>query len=70
MKILGFCLVIVGILVVVGYMFYYFITTSDLPLPIRVAVPAVVVGFLILLASVGIDRYRATHKENFKEIGR
>ena len=70
MKALGFGLVVVGILVVVGYMFYYFVTADDLPMAVRVSVPAVVVGFLILLASVGVDRYRATRKDDFKEVDR
>ena len=71
MNFLGFALVIVGILLIAGLALYYFVTSffnGDAPIALKVAVPAVVIGLLVLLASVIIDRYRATNTENFKEV--
>jgi len=42
----------------------------ELPLPVKIAIAAIAVGLIILLASLGWERYRASkeEKEKFKEV--
>ena len=68
MRKLGFILMIAGLVVVLGYSIYYFVIVSDIPLAIRVAVPAMLLGLILLLVSVVRERLEASKKETFKEI--
>jgi hypothetical protein len=42
----------------------------SLPLPVKIAIAAIAVGLIILLASLGWERYRTSkeEKEKFKEV--
>jgi len=42
----------------------------SLPLPVKIAIVAITIGLIILLASLGWERYRAAkgEKEKFKEV--
>lgn len=44
----------------------------SLPLPVKIASAAIAIGLIILLASLGRERYRASkqEKEKFKEVER
>jgi hypothetical protein len=75
MKMLGAVLALGGIAVLIGYSIYYLIKAIGLlsayftfPVAVKVAVPAVIAGFLLLLASIGWERYQSARKENFKEV--
>ncbi|MDP6101763.1 MAG: hypothetical protein QF579_00415 [Dehalococcoidia bacterium] len=71
MNLLGFVLLTVGFLVITGLAVYYFATNffdADVPIAFKVAVPMILIGLLVLLASAIIDRYRATKTEDFKEV--
>ena len=73
----GAILVIAGVAVMLGYPVYYvfkFLYTetfisSSVPLPIRIAIPAVILGIILLFVAVGWDRYRKSKKERFEEVG-
>ena len=68
---IGGILVVAGALVLTGYgLFFYFdefFGSPDVPLAIKVSVPAVVVGMLVLLVVVVLQRLQANKQETFKE---
>lgn len=66
----GFILIILGALVLLGYLARGFFTAPDIPLAIRVASGAVGLGLILLLVAVGRERYLAAKKESFKEMER
>ena len=68
MQKLAFLLIGGGVLVAVGFFLKWFFETSTIALGFRIAIAVIIVGFLILLASVGWDRYRAAKKEDFEEV--
>ena len=72
MRLVGAILAVSGAVIVIGYAVYYFFTdfftNEAIPIAIRVAVPAVAVGLLLLLISIGRERYLASKKETFREI--
>lgn len=65
-------LLIVGMLVLVGYAVYYlsrdFFGSPDVPVAVQIAVPAIVVGAIILLAAAIADRVRRRKRERFEEV--
>ena len=69
---LAFTLMGLGGLTLVGYGFYslfrFFVSESTIPLAIRVAIPVVIVGFLVLFAVVLWDRIRKRRTEKFEGI--
>lgn len=69
---LGAFLILAGLGALLGYAGYYFgrsfFTSDSVPLPVRVAVPAIVVGFLLLLAGVIWERFRRFREREEKEI--
>lgn len=69
---LAFSLIGLGCLTIVGYLFYllfgYFSSLMAIPLPIRIAIPAIIVGFLILLIIVIWDSIRKRRTEHFEGI--
>lgn len=71
MRIVGIILAVAGVVVVGGYAIYHFFrgffTASQIPLYLRIGVPVIVAGVLLLLISVGWERYKASRKETFKE---
>ncbi len=74
MKRLGTILAIGGFLVLGGYSVYYgfrdLFRDQTIYLAIKVAVPALVVGLILLLASVGWERCQSAKKENSGQGGR
>lgn len=63
----GFSLVGVGVLVLIGWSVRGFFLAEDIPLIIRIAVGAIGVGLLVLIGSVVKDRIAAAKREDFKE---
>ena len=68
----AFSLISLGCLTIVGYLFYllfkYFSSLRAIPLPIRIAIPVIIVGFLILLIIVIWDSIRKRSTEHFEGI--
>ncbi len=70
-KIGGILLAIgLGILIVWGLYWFFRLAFLSLPLPVKIAIAAIAVGLIILLASLGWERYRTSkeEKEKFKEV--
>ena len=69
---IGGALAVAGGLVLVGYAVFYFsrafFGSPDVPLPVQVAVPAVVGGILILIVTALAERLRRRKKESLEEI--
>jgi hypothetical protein len=68
----GGVLAAAGVLTLVGYGLYYFVRgffgSSDVPLPIQVAVPTIALGMLVLLIAALVDRRRQGRRERIQEI--
>lgn len=65
---IGFSLVGIGLLVLVGWSVQGFFLESEIPLFVRISVGAIGAGLLLLLGSVVRDRIAAARTEDFKEI--
>jgi hypothetical protein len=65
---IGFSLVRIGLLVLVGWSVQGFCLESEVPLFIRISVGAIGAGLLLLLGSVVRDRIAAARTEDFKKI--
>jgi len=72
MRLLGAFLLVCGFLVAIGYLLYWFFSAvaESLPLPLKIAIVAAAIGFLLLLISIGRERYKASKEEEFKEVER
>ena len=72
MRVLGAFLVVCGSLVAIGYLLYLFFSevAESIPLPLKIAIAAAVIGLLLLLMSIGRERYKASKEEEFKEVER
>ena len=61
-----------GSAILIGWGLYWFFRLAflSLPLPVKIAIAAIAVGLVILLASLGWERYRTSkeEKEKFKEV--
>ncbi|TET50478.1 MAG: hypothetical protein E3J55_02205 [Dehalococcoidia bacterium] len=72
MRRIGGILLAVGLGILVGWGLYWFFRLAflELPLPVKIAIAAIAVGLIILLASLGRERYRASRedKERFKGV--
>ncbi len=68
MQNVAFILIGLGILAVVGWSVKVFFMASDIPLLIRIAVGAIVVGVLVLIAVAIKDRLAKAKTEDFKEV--
>ena len=72
MKKIGGILLAVGLGILIGWGLYWFFRLAfpSLPLPVKIAIAAIAVGLIILLASLGWERYRTSReeKEKFKEV--
>ena len=55
-----------GILVVWGFYWFFLQALPSLPLPVKIASAAIAMGFIILLASLGRERHRASKEEKKK----
>jgi hypothetical protein len=71
-RIIGGILMAVGLSILVGWGLYWFFRLAflSLPLPVKIAIAAIVVGLIILLASLGWERYQTSkeEKEKFKGV--
>ena len=72
MRKIGGVLLGVGLAILVCWGLYWFFRLAflSLPLPVKIAIAAIAVGLIILLASLGWERYRTSReeKEKFKEV--
>ena len=72
MRNLGGILLGIGLGILVGWGLYQLFGRAflSLPLPVKIAIAAITIGLIILLASLGRERYRASkeEKEKFKEV--
>lgn len=70
---IGGILLIAGLLILTGWGLWFFRPVfSELPLPLKIAILAIAGGLIILLASLGWERRRASkeEKDDFKEVER
>ena len=69
---IGIVLVLVGFLTLLGYGMYSLLvviySTEDIPLIIKLAVPVLIGGLMVLIVSVGRDRLRDRRNEKFREV--
>jgi len=72
MRKIGGILLGVGLGILAGWGLYQLFARAfpSLPLPVKIAITAIAVGLIILLASLGWERYRASkeEKEKFKGV--
>jgi membrane protein implicated in regulation of membrane protease activity len=71
MQKVAFVLIGGGVLTAAGFFLSWFFSTSFISLGFRIAIAAVMVGFLLLLASIGWERYRVARRkeeDEFKEV--
>jgi len=72
MRKIGGILLATGLGILVGWGLYWFFKLAflSLPLPVKIAIAAIAVGLIILLVSLGWERYRASkeEKEKFKGV--
>jgi len=72
MRKVGGILLGIGVGILAGWGLYWFFRLAflSLPLPVKIAIAAILVGLIILLVSLGCERYRASReeKEKFKEV--
>ena len=65
---IGFILIGLGVLALIGWAVQGFFTSSEIPLLIRIAVGAVGLGILILLGVAIKDRVSKAKDEDFKGV--
>ena len=65
---IGFSLVGIGLLVLIGWSVQGFFLESEIPLFVRISVGAIGAGLLVLLGSVISDRLAAAKTEDFTEV--
>ena len=72
MRALGAFLLICGCGVAAGYLLYWFFSevAESIPVPLKVAIAAVVIGLLLLLISIGWERYKTSKEEEFEGVER
>lgn len=72
MRTLGMVLLAIGAGILFVYVGYYyivgFVLNTQIPLVIRVAVTAIVLGVLLVLVSIIRERYRDMKQERFKGV--
>lgn len=67
-KIVGGVLVACGLLLLFGYDFLALLVASDVPVTTKLALPTVLMGFVILIVVVIVERIRDKAIEHFKEV--
>ena len=69
---IGIVLILVGFLTLLGYGMYSLLvaiySTEDIPFIIKLAVPVLIGGLMVLIVSVGRDRLRDRRNEKFREV--
>ena len=71
MQRLGMTLLVVGAAVLVGYAAYALVqelSEEDVPLPVIIGIIVAAAGFLLLVAGVGYERWRARRNEDLDEV--
>jgi hypothetical protein len=72
MRKLGGILLAVGLGILIGWGLYllFGLAFPWLPLPVKIAFGAIAIGLILLLASLGRERYRASkeEKDKFREV--
>lgn len=72
MRTLGMVLLVIGAGILFVYVGYYcvvgFVLNPEIPLPIRGAITAVILGLLLVLASLIRERYRDMKQERFRGV--
>jgi len=72
MRKIGGILLTIGLGILISWGLYWFFRLAflSLPLPVKIAIAAIAVGLIILLVSLGWERYRTSKedKEKFKEV--
>ena len=68
MRKLGGILLAVGLGILIGWCLYllFGLAFPWLPLPVKIAFAAIAIGLILLLASLGRERYRASKEEKDK----
>ena len=65
-------LLIGGLGVLIGYWLYFLLsviyTEQDVPVLIKVAVPMVILGLILLISTIALHRIQSSKKENFEEV--
>ena len=67
----GMVLLVIGAAVLVGYAAYEVVKalfTEDVPLVMSIGVVVATSGFLVLLAGIGYERWRARRTEDLDEV--
>lgn len=73
MRILGAVLLVLGAGVAVAYLLYWFFSAvaDFIPIPLRIAIAAAVVGLILLVLSIVRERYKSSEEEEkIKEVRR
>ena len=69
---IGIVLILVGFLTLLGYGMYSLVvaiySTEDIPLIIKLAVPVLIGGLMVLIVSIVRDRLRDRRNEKFREV--
>jgi len=69
---IGGTLLAIGLGILMGWGLYWFFRLAflSLPLAVKIAIAAITIGLVMLLASLGLERYRVSkeEKEKFKEV--
>ena len=72
MRKIGGTLLAIGLGILMGWGLYWFFRLAflSLPLAVKIAIAAITIGLVMLLASLGLERYRVSKEENekFKEV--
>ena len=69
---IGIVLILVGFLTLLGYGMYSLLvaiySTEDIPFIIKLAVPVLIGGLMVLIVSIVRDRLRDRRNEKFREV--
>lgn len=65
-KRLGIVLIILGILVLIGYSLYSLLSVADVPAVIKGAIVAVILGLIVLIAALAVERLKDIRDEENK----
>jgi len=68
MRIIGAILLICGFCTAFGYFLY--VVMESTPTALKVAIIIIVLGFIVMMASLIRERYRTSKEEDFKEVDR
>lgn len=58
----GLVIIGIGILLIAGFLLYSFIWSSGIPLPVKIGIMTIILGVLIILIYLVIERIREVRK--------